>query len=53
MLSLQQQLNEYRGVEKLIKDMQSQLAEKKSDKGLALNTLMEFLGQVRAQLEED
>lgn len=52
-LALQQQLSEYKSVEKEARDLENLLTQKKGDKGLALHSLIQYLDQVRLQMDED
>ena len=52
-LELQQQLSDYKSVEKEARDLETLLVQKKGDKGLALNSLIQYLDQVRLQVDED
>lgn len=52
-LALQQQLSDYKSVEKEARDLEALLSQKKGDKGLSLNSLIQYLDQVRMQIDED
>ncbi|KAF7595343.1 hypothetical protein BBP40_006592 [Aspergillus hancockii] len=52
-LSLQQQVSDYNGAQKEVREAEHLLAQKRGDQCIAENTLFESYAQLRAQMDED